>query len=37
MKDWGEMSLNPGKMFKINTGYEHVVWNRSMNPYPYDP
>ena len=28
MKDWGEMPFDPGKMFKINTGYEHAVWNR---------
>jgi len=32
MKDWGEMPFDPGKMFKINTGYEHAVWNRSDEP-----
>lgn len=32
MKDWGEMPFEPGKMFKINTGYEHAVWNRSDEP-----
>lgn len=32
MKDWGEMPFEPGTAFKINTGYEHAVWNRSKEP-----
>lgn len=32
MKDWGTMPFTPGSMFKINTGYEHAVWNRSGEP-----
>ena len=32
MKDWGEMPFEPGTAFKINTGYEHAVWNRSDTP-----
>ena len=32
MKDWGEMPFKPGTAFKINTGYEHAVWNRSNEP-----
>lgn len=32
MKDWGTMPFEPGTAFKINTGYEHAVWNRSSEP-----
>lgn len=32
MKDWGTMPFTPGSMFKINTGYQHAVWNRSKEP-----
>jgi len=32
MADWGEMPFTPGSAFKINTGYEHAVWNRSDEP-----
>jgi hypothetical protein len=31
-KDWGTMPFTPGSVFKINTGYEHAVWNRSEEP-----
>lgn len=29
---WGTMPFTPGSVFKINTGYEHAVWNRSEEP-----
>lgn len=32
MGGWGTMPYTPGSMFKINTGYEHAVWNRSKEP-----
>lgn len=32
MGGWGEMPYTPGSVFKINTGYEHAVWNRSDEP-----
>lgn len=32
MEDWGTMPFTPGSMFKINTGYQHAVWNRSEEP-----
>lgn len=32
MRDWGTMPFTPGSVFKINTGYEHAVWNRSDEP-----
>jgi len=31
-KGWGTMPFTPGSVFKINTGYEHAVWNRSEEP-----
>lgn len=32
MGGWGELPYIPGSAFKINTGYEHAVWNRSDEP-----
>jgi len=32
MEDWGTMPFEPGTAFKINTGYQHAVWNRSDEP-----
>lgn len=32
MGGWGEMPFEPGTAFKINTGYEHAVWNQSDEP-----
>lgn len=32
MEDWGTMPFTPGSVFKINTGYQHAVWNRSEEP-----
>lgn len=32
MEEWGTMPFEPGTVFKINTGYEHAVWNRSEEP-----
>lgn len=32
MEGWGTMPYTPGSVFKINTGYQHAVWNRSDEP-----
>lgn len=32
MRDFGVFPFEPGTAFKINTGYEHAVWNRSDEP-----
>lgn len=29
---FGRVPWEPGKMMKVNTGYEHAVWNRSEEP-----
>ena len=30
--DWGKVPFKPGMAVKLNTGYEHSVWNRSEEP-----
>lgn len=32
MEDWGTFPFEPGGIFKINTHYNHAVWNRSDTP-----
>jgi len=32
MENWGELPFTPGSAFKINTGYNHAVWNKSDTP-----
>lgn len=32
MGGFGELPYTPGSVFKINTGYEHAVWNQSDEP-----
>ena len=32
MEDWGTMPFEPGAIMKINTAYNHSVWNRSNTP-----
>jgi len=32
MGGWGTLPYTPGSAFKLNTGYEHAVWNRSEEP-----
>ena len=32
MEDWGTMPFEPGAIMKINTRYNHSVWNRSDTP-----
>ena len=32
MENWGTMPFEPGAIMKINTAYNHSVWNRSDTP-----
>ena len=32
MENWGTMPFEPGAIMKINTHYNHAVWNRSNTP-----